>query len=96
VIIRAIGPSLTTAGVSGALQDPVLEVHDAEGSILFSNDNWRSTQEDQIIASGLAPTNNKESAIVATLLPGPYTAVVRSTDTNAGVALVEIYNLDTP
>ncbi len=96
MIIRAIGPSLTTAGVSGALQDPVLEVHDAEGSILFSNDNWRSTQEDQIIASGLAPTNNKESAIVATLLPGPYTAVVRSTDTNAGVALVEIYNLDTP
>ena len=96
VIIRAIGPSLAAAGVSGALQDPLLEVHDGNGSLLFSNDNWRSTQEDQIIASTIPPTDDREAAIVATLPSGPYTAVVRSANNGSGVALVEVYNLDSP
>ena len=96
VIIRAIGPSLAAAGVSGALQDPLLEVYDGNGSLLFSNYNWRSTQEDQIIASTIPPTDDREAAIVATLPSGPYTAVVRSANNGAGVALVEVYNLDTP
>ena len=96
VIIRAIGPSLAAAGVSGALQDPLLEVHDGNGSLLFSNDNWRSTQENEIIASTIPPADNREAAIVATLPSGAYTAVVRSANNESGVALVEVYNLDTP
>ena len=94
VILRAIGPSLTAAGVSGALQDPVLEVHDGNGALLFTNDNWRTTQEQQIIASTIPPKDNRESAVVATLPPGAYTAVVRSATNASGVALVEVYNLD--
>ena len=96
VIVRAIGPSLTGRGVSGALHDPLLEVHDSQGSLLFSNDDWRSTQEDQIIASTIPPPNDRESAIVATLDPGAYTVIVRSADNGSGVALVEVYNLDGP
>ncbi len=96
VILRAIGPSLTAAGVSGALQDPLLEVHDGNGSLLFSNDNWRSTQEAEIIASTIPPTDDREAAIVATLPSGPYTAVVRSANNGSGVALVEVYNLESP
>jgi len=94
VIVRAIGPSLTPLGVLGALQDPMLELHDSVGSLIFSNDNWRSDQEDQIIASTIPPSDDKESAIVATLPPGAYTAVVRSSDDTSGVALVEVYNLE--
>lgn len=94
VIIRAIGPSLSANGVTGALRDPVLELHDADGSLIFSNDNWRSDQEKQIIDSTVPPTNNKESAIVATLNPGNYTAIVRGVGGTSGVALVEVYNLD--
>ena len=94
VIVRAIGPSLSAADVTGALRDPILELHDADGSLIFSNDNWRSDQEKQIIDSTVPPTNNKESAIVATLVPGGYTAIVRGVGGTSGVALVEVYNLD--
>jgi len=94
VIIRAIGPSLGTAGVAGALLDPVLELHDGQGSLIFQNDNWRSDQEQQIIDSTVPPSNDQESAIVATLPPGAYTAVVRGAGDTAGVALVEVYALD--
>ena len=94
VIIRAIGPSLGTAGVAGALLDPVLELHDGQGSLIFQNDNWRSDQEQQIIDSTVPPSNDQESAIVATLPPGAYTAVVRGAGGTAGVALVEVYALD--
>jgi hypothetical protein len=94
IIVRAIGPSLTALGVSGALQDPMLELHDSDGSLIFSNDNWRSDQEGQIVASTIPPSDDKESAIVATLPPGAYTAVVRSSDDTSGVALVEVYNLE--
>jgi hypothetical protein len=94
VIIRAIGPSLGTAAVSGALLDPVLELHDQQGSLIFQNDDWRSDQEQQIIDSTVPPSSDKESAIVATLPPGAYTAVVRGADDTTGVALVEVYALD--
>ena len=94
VIIRAIGPSLAAAGVSGGLLDPVLELHDGQGSLIFQNDNWRNDQEQQIIDSTVPPLDDKESAIVATLTPGAYTAIVRGVGDTTGVALVEVYSLD--
>lgn len=94
VIFRAIGPSLAGAGILNPLADPILELHDASGSLITSNDNWRSTQEAEIIASTVAPTNDLESAIVATLTPGNYTAVVNGKNGGTGVGLVEGYDLD--
>ena len=94
LIVRAIGPDLAGAGVSGSLQDPTLELHDAEGTLLASNDDWRSDQEQEIIATGLEPQDNRDSAIVTTLLPTSYTSIVRGKDGGIGIALVEIYKLD--
>ncbi len=93
VLVRAIGPSLVSAGVSGVLDDPVLELHDRSGSLIFSNDNWRDDQEQQIIDTTIPPTDDRESAIVATLSPGAYTAIVRGANNTTGVALVEVYSL---
>ncbi len=93
VVIRAIGPSLSGFGVEGALGDPVLELHDANGSTLMSNDDWQSSQQAEIEATGLAPTDSHESAIVMSLLSGNYTAVVRGKDDTTGVAVVEVYNV---
>jgi glucose/arabinose dehydrogenase len=95
VIIRAIGPSLQNQ-VPGALADPVLELHSGNGALITSNDNWQDdpNQAAQISASGFAPTNNLESAIVATLQPGGYTAVVRGKNGGTGIGLVEIFDLD--
>jgi hypothetical protein len=96
VIVRAIGPSLTAFGVDGALADPILELHGQDGSLIFQNDNWRSDQEEEIIGSTIPPTDDRESAIIATLPPGLYTAVIRGAAGGTGVALVEVYNLETP
>ena len=76
------------------MSDPVLELHDATGKLVATNDDWRSSQQSDIIATGIPPTNDKESAVLATLEPGSYTAIVRGQDGGAGVALVEVYNLD--
>lgn len=92
ILVRAIGPSLADQGVSGALQDPVLEVVDRNGNTI-SNDDWRATQEAEIIATTVPPRNSRESAIVATLVPGSYTAIVRGKGETTGIALVEAYNL---
>jgi hypothetical protein len=94
VIVRAIGPSLIASNVSDALLDPLLELYDGNGSLIFANDNWRTTQEQQIINSGVPPGDDHESAIVATLLPGSYTAMVHDAGQANGVALVEVYNLE--
>jgi hypothetical protein len=91
VIVRALGPSLP---VDGTLADPVLELHDGNGVLLRSNDNWRSDQSAEITATMLAPNNDLEAAIVATLQPAPYTAIVRGANDATGVALVEIYALN--
>jgi hypothetical protein len=91
VIVRAIGPSLP---VSGALADPTLELHDGNGVLLASNDNWRSDQEAEIIATTVPPSNDLESAIVRSLPPGNYTAIVRGVNNSTGVALVEAYGLN--
>ncbi len=91
VIVRAIGPSLP---LDDTLADPVLELYDENGALLRSNDNWRSDQSAEIIATSLPPSDDAEAAIVATLPPALYTAVVRGAGETAGVALVEIYALD--
>jgi hypothetical protein len=75
------------------LQDPVLELRGSDGSLIAENDNWRDSQEQQIIATTIPPSNDKESAIIATLAPGDYTALVRGAGTSSGIALVEVYDL---
>jgi hypothetical protein len=95
IILRAIGPSLTAGGVTGALQDPKLELRDAAGALVDSNDNWQdSLDADEIIASTIAPTDPREAAIVARLAPGSYTAIVSGVNNTTGVGLVESYTLD--
>lgn len=93
-LIRAIGPSLTPLGVTGALQDPELELHDGNGTLIVSNDDWMTDQEAEIIATGVAPTVPAESAILMTLAPGNYTAIVSGKSNTTGVGLVEVYQLD--
>ncbi len=94
VILRAIGPSLAASGVEDVMADPTLELRDGAGSLVFSNDNWRDTQESEIAATGLQPNDDLESAILATLDPGAYTAILQSTNGTTGNALVEAYDLD--
>jgi autotransporter-associated beta strand protein len=91
VIVRAIGPSLP---VAGALADPTLELRDGNGVLLQFNDNWRSDQETEIIATTVPPSDDAESAIVGTLSPGNYTAIVRGVNDTTGIALVEVYALE--
>jgi hypothetical protein len=95
VLIRALGPSLTKFGVPDALADPVLELHGPGTFVTITNDNWRddSVQEAAILADGIPPTDNLESAIDANLNAGAYTAVVRGKNDSSGVGLVEIYDL---
>jgi hypothetical protein len=103
VIVRAIGPELTQYGVSNVLANPTLELHDGSGALIASNDNWVSTiiggiittnQVAEIRASGHAPTDGRESAIIADLPAGNYTAIVRGVNNTTGVALVEVYDLN--
>jgi hypothetical protein len=94
VLLRGIGPSLSGSGVPNPLADPVLELH-GPGAVVTINNNWRDTQEVEIQATGLAPTNDLESAILVTLNPGAYTAIVKGNGGTSGVGLVEIYDLDT-
>jgi DNA-binding beta-propeller fold protein YncE len=94
VAVRAIGPSLLQHGITGALEDPMLAVHDGNGALLAQNDEWQTDQEQQLINSGLAPKNGRESAMLLSLQPGAYTAIVRGKDNTTGVGLVEVYNLD--
>jgi hypothetical protein len=93
-IIRALGPSLAAAGVADVLANPTLELRAANGSLLQANDNWRDTQQAEIEATGIPPRNDLEAAIVATLPPGSYTAIVRGQNQTSGVCLLEIYDLD--
>ncbi|MGZ5538174.1 MAG: DUF1800 family protein, partial [Chthoniobacterales bacterium] len=98
MIMRVRGPSLYLNGVPipGSLTDPTLELHDANGAVIASNDNWRSTQEAEINASTLAPTDDREPALISTLNQGNYTAIVRGVGGTTGVALLEMYDLDQP
>ena len=90
-VVRAIGPSLP---LTGTLADPALELHDSDGALIASDDNWKDTQEAEIEADALAPSNDFESAIATTLTPGAYTAIVRGNNNTTGLALVEVYQLE--
>jgi hypothetical protein len=94
VIMRALGPSLTQYGVQSALTNPTLTLYDHTGAILTSNDNWKDTQQTEIAATGLQPSNDLESAIVQTLSPGLYTAGMNGKNGATGVGLIEVYDLD--
>ena len=103
VIIRAIGPELTQYGIADVLANPRLELHDGNGALIGTNDDWQTTilggiitsnQVSDIQNSGHPPTAASESAIIADLPPGNYTAIVSGTSNTTGVALVEVYDLD--
>jgi hypothetical protein len=94
IVVRGIGPSLTAAGVPDALANPILELRDSNGLLIFSNNDWQDnpTQAAELIAAGLAPTNILESAIAATLPPGLYTALLAGQNNGTGIGLVEVYD----
>ena len=94
MLVRAMGPTLHRFGVNGELQNPVLDLYNSHGVLLRHNDNWRDAPNHaQIQATGLAPSDNRESAIFMTLAPGTYTAIVRGVNGTTGVALAEVYDL---
>ncbi len=94
IILRAIGPSLTQSGVAGALADPTLELRNSSGALVGANDNWRGGSQAAFIqSSGIAPTNDRESALYAKLPAGRYTAIVRGVNNQTGVGLIEAYEL---
>ncbi len=93
VVVRAIGPSLGNFGIQGALQDPTLELVNSSGTVLRANNDWKDSQRTEIEAVSLQPGDDRESALVETVAPGAYTAIVRGLGNTTGVALVEVYNL---
>jgi len=99
VVIRGIGPSLSSSSVPNPLQDPTLELHNRDGDKIATNDNWKiddatqQSQETALQATGLAPSDSRESAILITLTPGNYTAILAGKNNTSGVGLVEIYNV---
>ena len=93
VVVRAIGPSLTQFGVTGALPNPFLELHNGQGTTIASNNDWRDTQEQELIDTGIPPSDPLESAIVINLQLGNYTAVISGVGGSTGVGLAEVYNI---
>lgn len=94
VVIRGLGPSLAKAGVQGALPNPTLELHDASGNLIRSNNDWPNDPESAAVeSSGLAPTDTREAALHATLNPGAYTALLRGVNNTTGIGLIEVYDL---
>jgi hypothetical protein len=92
VLLRAIGPSLSGSGVTNPLQDPVLELHDSTGAVTVNND-WRTNQETEIQQTGLAPSDSRESAIIATLAPGNSSVIIKGSNDSTGIGVVEVYDL---
>jgi hypothetical protein len=100
VMLRGLGPSLADAGLGGVLADPTLELHDSTGALVASNNNWKESQADEISATAIAPSNDAESAIIATLAAGPssqggstYTGILAGKDGTTGIGVLEIYDL---
>src|SRR6266576_2139800 len=93
IIVRALGPTLAQFGVPGILQDPILELYNSSNNRIAFDDNWKNAQQSEIQASGYAPGDDHEAAIVLTLAPGKYTAIVRGANTTVGTALLEVYDL---
>jgi hypothetical protein len=93
VVVRGLGPTLTQLGVSGALADPVVTLVDGNGNVVQNNNDWKNTQQAAIEATGLAPPNDLEAAILATVAPGHYTAILSGNGGGTGIGLVEVYKL---
>jgi Putative Ig domain len=93
LVVRALGPTLTSFGVANALADPTLQLVDGNGTVIASNNNWKDSQQTQLQNTGLQPPNNLESAIATTASPGNYTAIVRGVNNTTGVGLVEVYQV---
>jgi hypothetical protein len=98
VVVRALGPSLASFGVSDPLSDPILTIYDSKGSIIATNDNWKisdtgGSQQAEIEATTIPPKEDHESAILVTLAPGNYTAIIRDKNQSVGIGIVEAYNL---
>jgi cytochrome c peroxidase len=94
VLIRALGPSLSNAGLTGLLDDPVLELRGANGNLLLQNDNWKDAQRTQIEGTPFQPADDREAVIIASLPPAAYTAVLTGKNQTTGIGLLEIYDLD--
>ena len=95
ILARALGPTLADFGVPGTLADPTLDLVNSSGTVIRSNNNWRDDpqQRAEIEAAGLAPNHDQEAALVETVAPGAYTAIVRGKNRTTGVGLVEAYNI---
>ena len=93
VLVRALGPTLGDFGVQGVLADPTLDLVNASGTVIRSNDDWKISQRAEIENANLAPKYDQEAALVETLTPGAYTAIVRGSGRTTGVGLVEVYNI---
>jgi acetyl esterase/lipase len=94
VIVRALGPSLAGSGISDPLPNPLLELYDSNGALIFANDDWRATLAQEITDSGFQPSDDREAAMIATLDPGGYTAMLHDAAAASGIALIEVYNLE--
>ena len=94
--VRGLGPSIQSGGkaLKGRMDDPFLELRSSDGHLVQANDNWRDTQEQEVNDSGLAPSDTRESVIIATLAGGEYTASLTGTFRNTGIGLIEIYDLE--
>jgi hypothetical protein len=93
VLVRALGPELTSSGIADALLDPRLELVDGNGNLVGSNDNWKDSQQAAIQATGLAPRDERESAILTTLIQGNWTAIMHGKNNATGVGLIEVYRI---
>lgn len=93
VLVRALGPTLGDFGVGGVLANPTLDLVNSSGAVIRSNDNWKDSQRTEIEAANLAPSHDEEAALIQTLPPRAYTAIVRGSGRTTGVGLVEVYNI---
>jgi hypothetical protein len=94
IVVRGLGPSLTAKGVPNALQNPTLELHNGEGALLLTNNDWEDNPSNaaEVAAAGLAPSNKLEAALAVTLQPGVYTAILGGMSNTTGNGLIEIYD----
>jgi len=95
IAVRGLGPSLDQFGVAEVLADPTIELHNENGTLMLANDNWKddSASAAQLTANGLAPQNDLESGIFASLPPGQFTAILAGKDGTIGIGIIEVYNL---
>ncbi|MBS0658476.1 MAG: hypothetical protein JSR82_09570, partial [Verrucomicrobia bacterium] len=96
LLIRALGPSLASFMLGAPLADPTLSIYDSTGTLVATNNDWKSAQQTEIAATGLAPSSDAEAALIATLPPGNYTAIIAGQGGTVGIALLEVYDVTSP